>query len=198
MEYTQEQLDALIAEKVAEAKQGLYTKEDLQREVTREVDRRVESGIQKGLETKKQKWEEEYAERAKLSAAELAEKELQEQMNALNTTKAEIQKKANRLEAKELLANADIPKSHYEKFIGVLVTDDSETTIANVNNFINMFNETKTSIETNVKSQLTNIPKPQLGDPNVGVTKESFSKMSYSEKMKFKTENPEQFKEFLK
>lgn len=198
MEYTQEQIDAMIAEKVNEATKGLYTQEDLQRELTREVDRRVESGIQKGLETNRQKWEQEYAERAKLSAEELAKKELEEKMSVLDTKNAEIQKKANKIDAKELLANADIPKSHYEKFIDILVTGDSETTLANVNNFINMFNETKTSIETNVKSQMTKIPQPKVGEGDVVVTKESFSKMSYAEKMKFKTENPDKFKEFLR
>lgn len=198
MEYTQEQIDAMIAEKVNEATKGLYTQEDLQKEITREVDRRVESGIQKGLETNRQKWEQEYAERAKLSAEELAQKELEEKMKALDSKNAEIQKKANLIEAKELLANADVPKTHYEKFINMLVTNDSESTISNVNNFISMFNETKSNIETNIKSQLTTIPKPKTGDDNVIVTKDSFIKMSYAEKMKFKNENPEQFKEFLK
>lgn len=44
--------------------------------VTSETDRRVESGIQKGLETSKLKWETEYSERAKLSADELAKKNM--------------------------------------------------------------------------------------------------------------------------
>lgn len=198
MEYTQEQIDAMIAEKVQEATRGLYTKEDLQREITREVDRRVESGIQKGLETNKQKWEQEFAERAKLSAEELAQKELQEKLKALEGKDAEIQKKANLIEAKELLANANVPKTHYEKFINMLVTNDSESTINNVNNFINMFNETKSTIETTVKSELTTISKPKVGTGNVAINKDSFIKMSYAEKMQFKAENPEQFKEFLK
>lgn len=197
-QFTKEQLDALIAEKISEAKTGLYTEEDLNKKVTSEVDRRVESGIQKGLETQKQKWEREYAERANMTAEELAKKQFQEQLQSVAEKEREIAKKANLLEAKSMLADASVPKSHYDKFIGMLVSDNEDVTKANVQNFIDMFNATKTEIETKVKSEFTKVPKPNIGGQGGEITKADFIKMGYAEKLKLKSENPELYKSFMK
>lgn len=197
-EFTQEQIDAIVAERIADVKKGLYTEEDLQKKVTSEVDRRVETGIQKGLETSKKKWEDEYKKTADMTAEELATEKLREQLSAVTTKEQEVKKKANRIEAKELLSEADIPKSHYEKFIGMLVSDDEELTKANVQNFIDMFTSTKTEIETKVKSEYSNIPKPGSAGNDVPLNKTEFDKMGYSEKLKLKQTNPELYKEFVK
>lgn len=194
MEYTQEQIDAMLAD----AKKGLFSEEELQRRVTAETDRRVETGIQKGLETQKKKWEEEFSQRAKLTAEELAKKEIEEKERTLTAREKDILKRANELEAKSMLANAEIPKSNYEKFIGLLISDDAEATKSNVQNFIDAFNATKTDIETKVKSDLQKIPKPNQGSGDSVLTKAEFDKLSYSEKMKVKLEKPELFKEFMK
>lgn len=197
-EYTQEQLDQLLADKLAEATKGLYTEEDMIKKVTSEVDRRVETGIQKGLETQKQKWERELSERAKLSAEELARKDFEEQLQTVTKKEREIQKKANMLDAKDMLSDAQIPKAQYDKIIGMLVSDDSDTTKANVQNFIDMFTNTKVEIETKVKSEFTKIPSPKTGTGNETLTKDDFIKMSYSEKLKLKTSNPDLYKDFIK
>lgn len=197
-ELTQEQIDALIAEKLTEAKKGLFTEEELSRRVTSEVDRRVESGIQKGLETQRQKWEAEFSERAKLSAEELAKKDFEEKLKSVSTKEAEIKRKANKIEARELFSEANIPKSQYDNFLNVLVSDDEEVTKTNVKNFIDMFNTTKTEIETKVKSEITNVPIPKVGTGEKAVTKEDFIKMSYSEKLQFKQKSPDIYKEFMK
>lgn len=193
MNYTQEQVDKMIAE----ATSGLYTEEELQRRITAEVDRRVESGIQKGLETKRKKWEQEYSERAKLTAEELAQKQLEEKMQELSIKEKEISKKANRIEAINILAEANIPKVHYEKFIDLLVNDDAEATMSNVQNFVDAFNSTREDITNQIKSQYSNVPKPKTG-ANGTLTKDDFDKMGYGEKIKFKEENPELYKEFMK
>lgn len=193
MEYTQEQVEQMIAE----ATLGLFTEEDLQKKVTSEVDRRVESGIQKGLETKKQKWEREYSERAKLTAEELAQKQLEEKMQELSGKEKEISRKANQIEARSILAEANIPKAHYEKFIDLLVNDDAETTTSNVQNFVDVFNSTKDDITNQIKSEYSNVPKPKTG-ANGTLSKDDFDKMGYGEKIKFKTENPDLYKEFMK
>lgn len=197
-ELTQEQIDALVATKIAEAKAGLFTEDELTRRVTAEVDRRVESGIQKGLETQKQKWERELTERATLSAEELARKDFEEKTKAVSARELEIKRKANQLDAKDLLSEAQIPKSHYDKFIGMLVSDDEEVTKTNVTNFINMFNSTKTEIETAVKTQYTKIPSPTSGNQSGEMTKEDFNKMGYADKVKFKATYPEVYKQFVK
>lgn len=191
---TQEQLDNMIAE----AKKGLFNEEELTKRVTAEVDRRVETGIQKGLETQKSKWEKEYAEKANLSAEELAKKEFEEKLQGLSQKEKDIMKKSNELEAKSRLAEANIPKSHYEKFISVLVSDDATVTTANVDNFISMFNETKLDIETKLKKEGTKIVPPEQGKETGVVSKQDFDKMGYADKLKFKQTNPELYAKFMK
>src|SRR6056297_2074032 len=128
VEYTQEQLDALVKQKVDEATKNLYTKADLDREVTKEVDRRVESGIQKGLETHKSKWEREFAEKAQMSAEELAQKEYQAKLDEITQRERDLAKTSNLIEAKNKLAEAEVPKTYYEKLLDTLVKDDTDVT----------------------------------------------------------------------
>lgn len=191
---TQAELDAMITE----AKKGLFDEGELTKRVTSEVDRRVETGIQKGLETQKKKWEQDFSERMKLSAEELAHKELEEKMNGLSQKEKAIMKRSNELEAKSRLAEASIPKSHYEKFIPVLVSDDEAITQQNVDNFIAMFNETKLDIEAKIKSESTKMTPPEQGKANVGTSKQDFDKMGYAEKLKFKQSNTELYTKFMK
>ena len=197
-EYTQEQLDKLINDKIEEARKGLFTEEDLKKRITSETDRRVESGIQKGLETQKQKWEKEYSERLKLSAEELAKKDFDEKFNDLSKKELAILKKANHIEAKDMLSEAQIPKAQYEKIIGMLVSDDTEVTKANVQNFIDVFNNTKVEIETKVKSEFGKIPPPSGNQGKETTTKEEFIKMPYSEKLKLKQTKPELYATLIK
>lgn len=198
LQFTQEQLDALIADEISKAKVGLYGEDELNKRVTSEVDRRVESGIQKGLETQRKKWEQEYAQKAQMTAEEIAKQEFELKLKEVGQKELEIAKKANTLEAKSMLSEAGIPKSHYDKFIGMLVSDNEDATKASVQNFIDMFNQTKTDIETKVKSEFTKVPSPTTGGQTGAITKTEFNKMGYAEKLKLKTENPELYKEFMK
>lgn len=198
MELTQEQIDALVAEKITEAKKGLFTQEDLEKKVVSEVDRRVETGIQKGLETQKQKWEKDYSERAKLTAEELANKDYTEKLAVVSQKESEIRKRANKIEAKELLAEAEIPKAQYESLMGMLISDDEATTKANVVNFITMFKSTKEEIETKVKSEYSKVPPPNIGNGDKTITKVDFDKMGYLQKMEFKAKSPDLYSQFMK
>ena len=197
MELTQEQLDAIVAERLAEVKKGLYTEEELNRRVTSEVDRRVESGIQKGLETQRAKWEQEFSKKAQMSAEELAQKEIEENNKKLSVKERELQKRENQLEALQMMAGAEIPKAHYEKMLGVLISDDAEATKANVTNFIEVFNNTKSEVESKVKSELGHVKNPKMGSTET-LDKKAFDKMGYAEKLQLKTDNPEKYKEFMK
>ena len=197
MEFTPEQqahIDSLIAEKT----KGLFTEDELQRKVTSEVDRRVESGIQKGLETHKSKWEQEFKSKAQLSAEELAQQQLEDKLKELSDRENQILKRSNTLNAKDLLANADIPKNHYEKFIDLLVSDNEDSTKENVQNFINTFNETKSELETSIKKQYVNVPQPSGGNGETSINKDDFDKMTYIEKIKLKETHPDKWKEFIK
>lgn len=175
----------------------MYTEEEFNRKLTAEVDRRVESGIQKGLETNKQKWQRELEERAKLTAEELAHKQLEEKTQELTAKEQAIAKKANLLEAKELLSGAEIPKAQYEKILDVLISDDEQVTVQNVNNFIEIFNSTKKDIETRLKSEMSNVRNPKQGDSEKQMTKEEFNTLPYAKKLEMKKNQPELWKQFM-
>jgi len=196
-EFTQEQIDKMIEEKVSEAKKGLYDETELNKRITSEADRRVETGIQKGLETQKEKWTRELQEKAKLSADELAKKEYEEKLSGLTVKEKAIQKRANKIDAMDMLSGASIPKAQYEKVLNVLVTDDDVSTKENVNNFISMFNDAKSEIETRIKSEFSKVTSPKTGGEKSS-SKEDFTKMGYREKAKFKTDFPDLYKEYIK
>lgn len=197
VEYTQEQLDALIKQKVDEATKNLYTKADLEREVTRETDRRVESGIQKGLDTYKSKWESEFKQKAQMTAEELAKAEYESKLQEITAKEKELTRTSNLIEAKNKLAEAEVPKTYYEKLINDLVKDDPDATTASITNFIDSYKSTVSEIESKMKSQYAHVKSPQQGEAKA-ITQQDFKKMGYAEKLAFKQENPEQYKDFIK
>lgn len=196
-EYTDEQ----ISEMIKAATKGMYSEDDFQRALTREVDRRVESGIQKGLETQKAKWEEDAQKKAKLSAEELARSELENERNNIKLKEAEVNKKANRINAITLLTENNVQKTHYEPLLDILISDNEEETNSKINAFIASYNNTKNDTENAIKKEYTKIPAPTggSGSPISGeMTKEEFQKLKYSEKVAFKTEFPEKYKAMIK
>lgn len=180
-----------------ETKGKVFTEDEFNKKLTAEVDRRVESGIQKGLETQKQKWQREFEERAKLTAEEIAQKHLEEKTQELTAKEREIAKRANRLEAKELLSGAEIPKAHYDKFLDVLISDDADVTTQNVNNFVEMFNSTKKEIETRLKTEMSTVRNPKQGESEKQMSKAEFNKLPYAKKVEMKRDNPELWKQFM-
>lgn len=192
-EYTQEQLDALIEQATKKATDGLYTQAQLQSE----VDRRVESGIQKGVDTQRQKWEQEYAKTLNLSAEERAKQQLAEKEAEISNREKEVMLKANKLSAKELLGEANIPSSHYSKFLDSLISDNQELTEVNIATFVETYNAIKVETENKIKTEYLKVKSPEQGGAS-GITKEVFDKMSYTDKLKLKTENLELYKEFTK
>ena len=197
-EFTKEQVDKMIADAIAEKTKGLFTEDELNRRVTSEVDRRVETGIQKGLETQRKKWEEEFSRKAQMTAEEIAQKEIEERTKELSAREKEIKRKANSLQARELLATAGVPKEHYENLLNPLISDDEDSTKVNVESLIKTYSQTRSELEAKIRAELQNVPAPQVGDGVKVVTKDSFDKMNYSEKLAFKQSNPEKYAQFMK
>lgn len=197
-EFTKEQVDKMIADAIAEKTKGLFTEDDLNKRVTSEVDRRVETGIQKGLETQRKKWEEEFSRKAQMTAEEIAQKEIEERSKELSAKEREIKRKANSLEARELLANAGVPKEHYQDLLNPLISDDDVATKTNVESFIKTYSQTKSELEAKIRAELQNVPAPQVGNGEKVIDKTAFDKMGYSEKLAFKQSNPDRYAQFMK
>lgn len=186
--YTQEQLDAMLQAEGDRRVTGALKTAQEKWEQQKQVD----------LENAKLEWAKEVEATAKLTAEEKAQKAMQEKLNEIANRENEISKKANELNAKEKLVGAGVPSSYYGEFLGVMVTPDKDVTEANIDKLIATYNAMKADIETKVKSEFSKVPPPANGNNGGAVTKTDFDKMSYAEKIKFKTEHPEEFIKFIK
>lgn len=177
-----------------------FTQEDVDKLLQTEGDRRVTSALNKWREDlptiisgEKEKWINE----SKMSAEEIAQKEVAERMKELEERENQIKFQGNMLGAKEKLTTAGIPQTEYEKMLGILVTHDDTKTVENIDNFISVYTSTKTNLENDIRTQFSKIPKPQTGGQSE-MTKSEFMKLPYADKIKLKQDNPELYSTFLK
>lgn len=185
-----------------------YTDEELQKLIQAEADRRVNQALEnkqkkydeelkKALENERELVKQQIADEAKLSAEEKAKKELEKREKELLEREKILAKENNNLYAKNTLTEAGVPKEAFEKLLGIIVNDSDDMTKTNVANFIEVFNDTKNSIEKSTAEKYSKVPAPKSGESKT-VDKTTFDKMSYAEKLKLKTEQPELFKQFMK
>ena len=187
-----------------------FTPEQLEALLQQEGDKRVTSALatarakwqkeQEELLVKKEnEWKEEYERKATLSAEEKAKEEMQEQINALAKQSDELAKRENILSAKEKLNSANISSDEYKDILDVLVSSDKEATNKNVDNFISILGNTKQTLETKIREELTKVPPPSNnGGGDKEMDKSQFNKLSYADKVKLKSENRELFKKLIK
>ena len=199
MEFTKEQVDQMIADAVSKAKEGLYTKTDLEKEVTREVDRRVESGIQKGLETQKAKWQEEFEKKSKMTTEELVKEQLALKEKEIQDRARELSLKSNRLLAKEKISSANLSPSDMEDILDMMVSEDETATATNVDKLIGKLTSMLSTKEAQVKESLSKVTPPS-GTSGGGseITKEVFAKMSYEQKLDLKKSQPQVYETLMK
>jgi len=134
-------------------------------------------------------------EDGKLTAEQLLEqrqKEIDKQLNsiAIDRNKAKVE----RMFVKENIVTDDT-----DKIIDSLVEADETKSIEKAQNIIATM---KAIVEKQIKEKydeaVKKIPKPKTDDKDDGtMNKEKFDKMSYTEQLKFKSENPEEFKKFI-
>lgn len=101
--------------------------------------------------------------------------------------------KANRQEAARILADSGIEESAYSGFLDSIVSMDGERSSAAATAIASAFKAFGEAEANKARSEiLVGAPKPS-GAPSYGVTRESFDKMTYTEQVKFKTENPAEY-----
>lgn len=185
-----------------------YSESELSMLLQKEGDKRVTEALataktkwaaeqEKLLAEEKAKWEQELADKAKLSAEELARKKFTEKEQAVLAKEKEIQKKTNLIDAREKFAAAEIPKEDYEPMLATLVSEDEAVSGTNVQQFIDTYNSVKSKLEVKIKSEFSKIPAPSGGGGGE-ITKADFQKMSYTDLVKLKKENPELYMKLLK
>ena len=151
----------------------------------------------------------------KKASLETQNQELQKQLDEIhkanmteqekiNAEKAEIEENLansrkiyNTAKAKEILAGMDID----EELIKTLVSDDEETTIANANLLKSKINNVIEITAKQTKDSITSIPvAPQPTNVPQGddeMTLDKFNKLSMTDQIIFKRENPEKYNELM-
>lgn len=170
----------------ASSKEGYFSQSEL--------DRRINEVSQKHIHDEKEmekRIREQIEEEAKLSAEEKANKIL---AKAEETLKA-AHVKENNLTALTQLTEAGMDKKDAETMLAFIVTDDAEATQKNIESVLKVHTNLQNSIK---KELMEGTPKPDSNDGSDGaVTKKKFDEMTFTEKVKFKNEHPEQAKAFM-
>ncbi len=125
------------------------------------------------------------------------EEKLQAALDAAKEKEDEFNRKSIRLDVEKVLVQGGMSENDYKDVIEGLVTSDKDASIKLANNLVSMIANQKKNAVEEVKNELQNsLNSPPKGN-ETEVTKEVFEKMSVSEKMKFKSENPESYKEIF-
>lgn len=136
-----------------------------------------------------------------LTAEQLKEKEVKAALEKANKAETDYLKKSNRLEAIGILRGANISEDEYNDFLDDIVSTDLDKTKALANNIARTVSkQRKKAIEETKKEIQGNNPTPPASNNNdAGVmTQEKFDKLTYSQELKFATEHPEEYKNFIK
>jgi|SRR6056297_50659 len=191
--FTKEELTEAIDNAVQKATKGMYSEEDFQQKLQSEVDRRVQSGIEKGVNTQLEKWKQEQ----ELTAEELAKKKIEERQSELDNISKNLSQKENRLNAINQFSEAGIGKDDYDGMLDLLIDSDPEVTSTKVSTYIDKITSAKSRLEKSLKEKYSKVPSPTSNSGEEGLTKDKFNKMSYSEKIELKNNQPDVYKTFV-
>ena len=130
---------------------------------------------------------------AKMNADEKREHERQKLEEELAEYKRKDQFYSMSKEASKMLSEHNIHAD--DELLSFVVKDDAEATQAAVNSFVTMFND---KVEEGVKQALSGkSPKVHAKTEKV-ISAEEFKNMTYPEKVKLKTDNPEMYNQIIK
>ena len=154
-----------------------------QEEVDKMIQKRL-SRERKDIEAKIEAERREAEELAKLSEAEKQKKLFEKQVAEFEATKRAFEQEKLLNETSKQLASKNLPI----EFAEMLKAQDAESTFENIKIFEAKFNE---AVERLVNERLKgNTPKAK-SDVSGGMTKETFNKMSYQERVALFNSDPE-------
>lgn len=131
------------------------------------------------------------------SASLTDEEKLNQALADAQKAQDEFTRKSIRLDVEKVLVQSGLEEKDYQNIIDGLVTSDKDASISLANSLVTMLASQKQAAAEAVKTELQkSLNPPPKGNENE-VTKETFDKMTVSEKMKFKSENPDTYKELF-
>ena len=167
-----------------------YTQEEVDALLQAETDRRVTSALKKA-DAKNQAKLREASKLAAMTEQQKYEYELEQREQAIAAKERELALAENKAAASKILADKGLDVN----LVDFVVAEDAETMNTNINLLDKAF---KKSVKLEVERRLAgNTPKKGL-PVNKAITKEDFMKMSFTELMALKDENPELYEELSK
>lgn len=167
-----------------------YSQEEVDALLQSEVDRRITSALKK-QERKNQEKLKEAQKLASMNETQKYEYELQQRENAIAEKERELALAQNKAEASKILAEKGLSPTLVE----FVVAESAEDMSSNISLLEREF---KKSVKAEVEKRLAGTA-PKKGLPlEKSITKEDFLKMSYSELLELKRDNPEVFNELSK
>lgn len=159
-----------------------YTQEEVLKLLQSETDKRVNQA----LKTQQKKYEKQLS-LSKLDGDERAKAEKDNRIAELEEQLAAFQIERNRSELKSVLSSRGLSAEFADI---ILINDDIEVSQANIDKLDKLF---KAAVKAEIEKRLAG-NAPKVGVPTGEPTKESFAKMSLSEKNALYAKNPELFK----
>lgn len=173
-----------------ETEKTSYTKEEVEELLQRETDRRVSSALKK-QELKNQQKLKEAEKLAQMNEQQKFQYELEQREAAILEKEKALALAENKTEASKILADKGLDLS----LVDFVVAEDAETMNENINLLDKAF---KKSVKAEVEKRLAG-STPKRGLPiDKAITKEDFLKMSFSEMLALKEQNPELYSQLSK
>lgn len=178
------------ADTETDAVEKTYTQSEVDALLQSEVDRRITSALKKQQQKNDAKMRE-ATRLAQMSDEQKRIYELEQREQAIAEKEREFALLENKTEASKILADKGLDVG----LVDFIVTEDAETTNENINLLERVF---KKSVKAEVERRLAG-STPKKGLPiDKAITKEDFLKMSYTELMALKEENPEVYEALSK
>ena len=192
---------------------GSPTPTDMITMTAQELQSKIDSAVSKAVEANKSKLmadinllngkiEELSSYKTKYEEYENSKLTEQQKIEKMQKEAQEMLKKAkvvsNTAIVKNLFAEADLKGNEIEELVAGIVSDDEKVSRESAQKHITLLKKVAEDIaKTQYNSALNNMPKPKQDNGNSAtVTLEQFQKMSFSEKLKLKSENPKLWEQF--
>lgn len=122
----------------------------------------------------------------------------QKELENIANTKRDLAIERSQIQAEKILSKVITDDKELESLVKDISKEDIEATKLLAQNIVNTITKQKEATEAKIREELINdTPKPTGGEGDKPMTKETFSKLSYNEQVKYKIENPEGYKQLF-
>ena len=126
------------------------------------------------------------------------EEKKKQELDEITQTKKDLAIERSQIQAEKILSKVVSDDKELESLVKGISSEDMEATKVLAQNLVDTITKQKEATEAKIREELINdTPKPTGGEQDKPMTKEAFLKLGYNEQVKFKTENPEGYKQLF-